>query len=187
MKITPITKKYTNPCGAISVNFVNKSSVTQNSKENFYCKKTIVNDTLNEFSNSRGNCLADIDLADIYLSNNNIKVTRKAENKNNNELDVNKTLIKNDSRNIQFLADMPLCDTYELAKNSKKNNNLQIPFNGAYPQYLIDQDAVEQYEDTSNGIQDIANSTYCSFKGFQKTENTIMAKLVGFVKRYLPL
>ena len=150
MNITPITKKYTNPYDACSISFGDKSNVLKESKKSFYCPQLSVKNTLNEFSNSRGNCLADIDLCDIYISNKKININSAKQ-------------IKPDNKNIQFLADMDLADTYELPKKSNKKNNLQIPFGGAYPQYLIDQDAVEQYETTSNGIQDIANSTYCSF------------------------
>jgi len=187
MNITPITKKYTNPYNTFSVSFGNKSGVSKNSENSFYCSKTIVKNTLNEFSNSRGNYLADIDLLDIYIPNKT-SITKKNEIKNKKQTIVNNTPIKKDKSNIQFLADMELCDAYELPKASnKKGNNLQIPFDGAYPQYLIDQDAVEQYEATSNGIQDIANSTYCSFSGFEKAEETVVNKLVNFVKRCLPL
>lgn len=174
MNITPVTKKYTNPYNACSINFTNKSNVLKDAEKSFSCSKTSVKNTLNEFSNSRGNCLADIDLCDIYISNKKAAAKSQA--------------IKKDNKNINFLADMDLADAYELPKKQfKANKNLQIPFGGAYPQYLIDQDAVEQYESTANGIQDIAQSTYCSFSGFYKKEETLVDMFVGFVKRYLPL
>ena len=90
---------------------------------------------------------------------------------------------------VKCLADQPLADTFELS-TKKQDKNLQIPFKGAYPQYLIDQDGVvEDYECTSNGIQDIAYSSYCkpasySFKG--KEEN-ILQKICKTLKEYLPL
>ena len=180
MNITPITKKYTNPYNACSISFGNKSNVLKESKNYFYCPQTSVKNTLNEFSNSRGNCLADIDLCDIYIPNKKANQNVIAQKTDNN------VQIKQDKRNIQFLADMDLADTFELSKKeNKKNNNLQLPFNGAYPQYLIDQDAVEQYESTSNGIDDIANSTYCSFHGLHLKQETLVEKLVKLVKSYL--
>lgn len=174
MNITPVTKKYTNLYNACSINFTNKSNVLKDSEKSFSCLKTSVKNTLNEFSNSRGNCLADIDLCDIYISNKKDALVKSSA-------------IKKENKNINFLADMDLADSYELPKKQfKMNKNLQIPFNGAYPQYLIDQDAVEQYESTTNGIQDIAQSTYCSFSGLRK-EETLIDMFVGFVKRCLPL
>lgn len=183
MNITPITKKYTTQYNTSLVSFGNKGGVNQNGKNIFSCENTIVRNTLNEFSNSRGNYLVDIDLTDIYISGTKNK---NDDNKNNNQKTTSvKNTFKSDYSNIQFLADMPLCDAYELPKSKKQNNNLQIPFGGAYPQYLIDQDAVEQYETTSYGIQDIAKSTYCSFGS--APENKMITKLVNFVKKVLPL
>ena len=181
MNITPITKKYTNPYNACSISFDSKSNVLKGSKKSFYCAKISVKNTLNEFSNSRGNCLADIDLSDIYISS-----ALKSNKANEKETVVKNTPIQKDNRNIQFLADMDLTDAYELPKKTNKNTNLQLPFGGAYPQYLIDQDAVEQYEATSNGINDIAQSSYCSFKGSHK-EETLVDKFVSFVKNHLSL
>lgn len=179
MNITPITKKYTNPNNVNFVSFGKQDNVVKNAKDTFSCDKIIVRNTLNEFSNSRGNCLADIDLTDIYIANSGLANAKRIQNSRN------KVRLQNQNmKNINFLADMPLCDCYELPK-AKANKNLQVPFEGAYPQYLIDQDAVEQYEATSYGIQDIANSTYCSFAG--SSENKIVSKLVNFVKKVLPL
>ena len=179
MNITPVTKKYTNPYNACSISFAKKSNVSKDLKNPFYYPQTSVKNTLNEFSNSRGNCLADIELCDIYIPNKSHK------NVAINGVD-NNLKIKQDKRNIQFLADIDLADTFEISKKDKKDKNLQLPFNGAYPQFLIDQDAVEQYETTSNGVQDIAQSSYCSFKGSQK-EETIFDMFLGFVKSHLPL
>lgn len=176
MNITPITKKYTTPGSTSFVSFGRNDGASKNANNIFSCTKTIVGNTPNEFSNSRGNYLADIDLTDIYISN---PCVAKLQNKKS-------SMIKPDFKNIQFLADMPLCDAYELPKAKKENNNnLQLPFGGAYPQYLIDQDAVEQYETTSYGIQDIAKSTYCSFSGAK--EEKVVTKLLNFVKKVLPL
>ena len=147
MRVNNITSKYTTPVFTASLSNNSKGGKIQDFKNNFSCTKTSVKNTLNEFSNSRGNVLADIDLSDIYVKNPK----------------------KYDVRNIQFLADKDLCDAYELPKKETKNN-LNLPFEGAYPQYLVDQDAVEQYEVTSKGINDIANSTYCSFSGLEKLE-----------------
>ena len=179
MNITPITKKYTNLYNACSISFAKKSNVLKESKKSFYYPQTSVKNTLNEFSNSRGNCLADIDLSDIYIPN--VTKTNKSVK---NETVVKNTPIIMDKKNIQFLADMDLTDAYELPKKSNKNTNLQLPFNGAYPQYLIDQDAVEQYETTTKGIQDIAQSSYCSFKGTHK-EETLVDKFFNFVKNHI--
>lgn len=183
MNITPITKEYTKPLNASAIAFGKTNGALKNDKNIFSCDKTIVRSTLNEFSNSRGNYLVDIDLTDIYISNAGLANAKRIQT-SRNQTNVNNTLNKN-VKNIQFLADTPLCDAYELPKSNKKDNNLQIPFEGAYPQYLIDQDAVEQYEATSYGIQDIANSTYCSFSG--SPEPKFVSKLVNFVKKVLPL
>ncbi len=183
MNITPITKEYTNPVNTSLIAFGKKDSVSKNGKNNFSCGETIVKNTPNEFSNSRGNYLVDIDLTDIYISNSGLANAKRIQS-SRNQSSVKNTF-NHDARNIQFLADTPLCDAYELPKSHKNENNLQIPFGGAYPQYLIDQDAVEQYEATSYGIQDIANSTYCSFSG--APEHKLVSKLVNFVKRVLPL
>lgn len=166
MKINNLTNKYTTPSFTASANNSRVSGNSSNSKEIFYYPKISVKNTLNEFSNSRGNYLVDIDLADVYVKNPK----------------------KHDVKNIQFLADKDLCDTYELPKKNTKNN-LQLPFEGAYPQYLIDQDAVEQYEATSKGISDIANSTYCSFNGlekFEQIEEKFVHKLAKVIKNCLP-
>ncbi len=166
MKINNITSKYTTPSFTASVAGNRKGGNSNVSKNIFSYPQTSVKNTLNEFSNSRGNVLADIDLSDIYIQNPK----------------------KHDIRNIQFLADKDLCDAYELPKKEIKHN-LQLPFEGAYPQYLIDQDAVEQYEATSNGIKDIANSTYCSFSGLEKLEQTeekIIHKFAKVIKEILP-
>lgn len=166
MKINGVTNKYTNPSFTALTNQNKKSGNSEVSKNIFSCPKTSVKNTSNEFSNSRGNYLADIDLSDIYI-------------KNPKKIDI---------KNISFLADKDLCDAYELPNNSTKNN-LQLPFEGAYPQYLIDQDAAEQYEVTTNGIKDIANSTYCSFSGLEKLEKAeehLIHKMAKFIKRILP-
>lgn len=176
MNITPITKKYTNPYNTSYVSFGKNGSVAKNEKSVFSCDKMIVRNTLNEFSNSRGNCLADIDLTDIYIPTPHMNLQKLGAGKKS------KDSMTADLKNINFLADMPLCDAYELPK---ENKNLQMPFGGAYPQYLIDQDAVEQYETTSYGIKDIAKSTYCSFGG--APEEKVLSKVVKFVKRILPL
>ncbi len=157
MKITPVTKEYTNPLNVKAISFDNGTSSADKNKNVFCCTKTIVKNTPIEFSNSRGNVLADIDLADCYIKN---AVPAK----------------------VAFLADMDLCDAYEKSnKNSK-----YVSFKGAYPQYLIDQDAVEQYETTSNGIQDIANSSYCSFGSTQSTTDKVIDVVAKFLSKILP-
>lgn len=177
MNITPINKNYTAPKSMRTLNFGSKVSAQVGEANKNFCSKTIVKNTLKEFSNSRGQYLADIDLSDIYIPN-----TPKA-----------KTVVQTPSivfgSAVKCLADQPLADTFDLS-TKKQDKNLQIPFKGAYPQYLIDQDGVvEDYECTSNGIQDIAYSSYCkpasySFKG--KEEN-ILQKICKTLKEYLPL
>ncbi len=177
MNITPINKNYTAPKSMQTLNFGSKVNAQVGEANKNFCTKTIVKNTLKEFSNSRGQYLADIDLSDIYIPN-----TPKA-----------KTVVQTPpivfGSAVKCLADQPLADTFEL-KSKKQDKNLQIPFKGAYPQYLIDQDGVvEDYECTSNGIQDIAYSSYCrpasySFKG--KEEN-ILQKICKTLKEYLPL
>lgn len=177
MNITPVTKKYTNPYNTCSLSFGKKSGASENAENINFCTKLSVKNTSNEFSNSRGNCLADIDLSDIYIPN-----AVKAPVKN---YTANIKPTKTNMTNIQFLADMALCDAYEVpakqpAKQAVNNNNLELPFEGAYPQFLVDQDAAEQYETTSEGINDIANSSYCSFG---KKEETLLDMFKGFVRK----
>lgn len=169
MKITPITKKYTAQLSPVSQE---NSLGTSKNKNIFICPKTIVKNTLNKFSNSRNEYLANIDLTDAYIPE------RKKQNESQNQ----KTIVKNtiNPYTAYFLADMDLADCYELPNK----NNSNISFKGIYPQFLIDQDAVEQYETTSNGIKDIAFSSYCS------KENEIddsIKKVCNVIKQYLPL
>lgn len=187
MNITPINKIYTAPKNMHALNFGSKAGANVGQAENNFCQKTIVKNTLKEFSNSRGQYLADIDLSDIYIPN--------SSKKNEKVFSDNKTIVQSTpivfGRAVKCLADQPLADTFELQQPKKKQDkNLQIPFGGAYPQYLIDQDGVvEDYECTSNGIQDIAYSSYCkpasySFKGKEKN---ILQKICKTLKEYLPL
>ncbi len=185
MNITPINKIYTAPKNMRTLNFGSKVGAQNDEAKNNFCSKTIVKNTLKEFSNSRGQYLADIDLSDIYIPN--------SQGKNKNLPSVSVTIVQPTpivfGSAVKCLADQPLADTFEL-QSKKQDKNLQIPFGGAYPQYLIDQDGVvEDYECTTNGIQDIANSSYCrpasySFKG--KEEN-ILQKICKTLKEYLPL
>lgn len=188
MNITPINKNYTAPKNVQTLNFGSRVGVKKDEAKNIFCSEKIVKSTLKEFSNSRGQYLADIDLSDIYIPNS----PRKANNNQNNfscqKMIVPSTPIVFGSA-VKYLADQPLADTFEL-QSKKKDKNLHLPFEGAYPQYLIDQDGVvEDYECTTNGIQDIANSAYCksthfSFKG--KEEN-ILQRICKTLKEYLPL
>jgi len=164
MNITPITKEYTNPINVKAISFGNDKAVNKKQESVFSCPKTIVKNTLVEFSNSRGNCLADIDLTDCYIKN---AVPAK----------------------IAFLADMELCDAYELPKDNKvKQSTKNISFTGPFPQYLIDQDAVaEEYATASDGIKDIANSSYCSFNGKHNFGDKVIDAISDFLSKVLPL
>lgn len=184
MNITPINRIYTAPQNVRTLNFGSKAGVQRDEAKNNFCSKTIVQNTLKEFSNSRGQYLADIDLSDIYIPN----IPRKAD-KNQNSFSCAKTIVQSTpivfGSAVKYLADQPLADTFEL-----QNKNLQLPFQGAYPQYLIDQDGVvEDYECTTNGIQDIANSSYCksSHYSFKGKEENILQKICKTLKQYLPL
>ncbi len=185
MNITPINKIYTAPKDMRALNFGSKAGTLNSETKNSFCSKTIVKDTLKEFSNSRGQYLADIDLSDIYIPN-----TQK-ENKKDSFLKV--TIVQSTpivfGSAVKCLADQPLADTFEL-QSKKQDKNLQVPFGGAYPQYLIDQDGVvEDYECTTNGIQDIANSSYCkpSYYSFKGKEENVLQKICKTLKEYLPL
>lgn len=179
MNITPINKIYTASKSMHTLNFGSKVGVQNGEASKNFCSKTIVKNTLKEFSNSRGQYLADIDLSDIYIPN-----TPKT-----------KTVLQTPpivfGSAVKCLADQPLADTFELqVKNKKQDKILQIPFNGAYPQYLIDQDGVvEDYECTSSGIQDIAYSSYCSPSSysFKGKEENVLQKICKTLKEYLPL
>lgn len=183
MKINPITKTFTTEYNACKQNQVNRNYQASNNQRVFSCDKTIVKNTLKEFSNSRGNYLADIDLTDAFIKEGNAKKIFSPK------LNVKNTLNNNICNENKFLADMSLCDFYELPKHTAKSKTSNISFGGPFPQYLIDQDAVvESYEVASNAIQDIANSTYCSFSGKDEGGNeSIVNRLCAFIKKILPI
>lgn len=171
MNITPITKKYVNSANTANLSFGSSKKVSKNQENIFSCPKTIVKNTLNEFSNSRGNYLADIDLADIYIKDYNNALA------NQKRIIVKNTLQNKDVKNINFLADMDLADTYELPK--KKAN---VSFKSSYPEFLADDYVAESYSTTSDAIEDIAKSTYCSFCA--KKEESIVTKFFNMLRRY---
>jgi len=162
MKVTPITKEYTNSNLSSLINVASKGGAKKADKNVFCSPKTIVQKTPNEFSNSRGTCLADIDLTDAFVPA-----------KDDFKIDIQFT-----GRN-QFLADMALTDSF--VKSDKKKSN--VSFDGIYPDFLVDQDAAEQYETTSEGINDIYNSSYCNFAGAE--HKPLLFKLGSFIKRNL--
>ncbi len=171
MNITPITKKYTTLANTANLSFGSTKKALKTQENLFCCPKTIVKDTLNEFSNSRGNYLADIDLADIYIRDyNNALANQK------------RIIVKNtpnrDIKNIHFLADMDLADAFELPK--KKAN---VSFKSSYPTFLADDYVVESYSTTSDAIEDIAQSTYCSFGA--KKEESFVTKFFNLLRKYI--
>ena len=134
MNITPITKKYINPV-SIS-NYVSSACKGNNLKKetDFSCPKTIVNYTRKEFSNSRGNCLADIDLSDCFVSSfAHLKPAK-----------------------VSFLADMELSDAYDLPVKRKKNSS-EISFMGKGEKYLyiLKQSAINLYKNTKMNSKSI--------------------------------
>ncbi len=172
MNITPITKKYTTLMDASNLSFGKRNEASNVAKNNFCCPKTIVKNTLNEFSNSRGNYLADIDLADIYIRDYNNALA------NQNRIIVKNTPINKDVKNIHFLADMDLADTFELPKKSTN-----VSFKSSYPEFLADDYVVESYSTTSEAIDDIAYSTYCSFGA--KKEESFVTKFFNLLRKYI--
>lgn len=126
MNITPITKKYINPAYSDIKGTCSKNNVAGSLQNNFCCPKSIVKNTRIEFSNSRGNVLADIDLADCFVKN---PLPAK----------------------VSFLADMELSDAYEApVKKSNKSNISNISFDGKGDKYLyiLKQSAIDLYKNT---------------------------------------
>lgn len=180
MKINPITKTYTTEYKQTYATYNN--GLAGDRKANFCCDKTIVENTLkNKGIDYRG--FGNTITSDVFVKSN------ENENIFSKNLIVKNTLKDNINAENRFLADMPLCDFYELPTHSAKNNVKNISFCGPFPQYLIDQDAVvEDYAVASNAINDIANSTYCSFVGNDQGENedkNVLSKFCSFVKKIL--
>jgi len=188
MKITPIkTEYYLNNYPKSS----NNKGVSENNKNLFICNKTIVQSTLNQGKPTFGSYLADINLTDCYIKDD-FKNTVSGKNKTI----VQPTLKEFSNSRGSYLADINLSDCYiketEDSLNpfasmciadiniAKKNN---IGFKGGiYPQFLIDQDASEQYQTVSEGIDDITNSSYC--KDIEISD--IFKKLLNSLKEHLP-
>lgn len=173
MNITPITKEYTTLTNVANLSFGKARVASKVAENNLCCPKTIVKSTLNEFSNSRGNYLADIDLADIYIRDYNNGLA------NQKRIIVKNTPINNNVKNVNFLADMDLADTFELPK--KKTTN--VSFKSSYPAFLADDYVVEDYATTSEAIDDIAYSSYCSFGA--KKEESFVTKFFNLLRKYI--
>ena len=126
MNITPIKKEYINPIN-VRTNASDKMSLVNKNLANvFNCPKTIVKNTPIEFSNSRGCCLAEIDLTDFYVKN---AVPAK----------------------VSFLADMELSDTYELP--DKKVSNISFKGKGAKYLYIAQHSAIDLYRNTKRNFK----------------------------------
>ena len=125
MNITPITKLYVSPKNVRTVCSDTTKAVSPKQKEVFCYTKSIVKNTPNEFSNSRGNYLADIDLTDFY-------VKRAAVSK------------------VSFLADMELTDAYDPPE--KRNSNIQFTGRGAKYLYIVQHAAIDLYKNTKRNF-----------------------------------